>query len=828
MNVAEVAVLLPVAGTYDYLVPEGWAVARGQRVWVSFGKRGVEGVVVGVRPLASSEPLRLKPLIRLIEGETVDEEVLALVDWVASYYLAPPGEVLRLALPPGGRATEARRVRLTDEGARSAAGLGQALEPIDLHGLPLRERAVLAALAAAGGEAKVEALGMMVEGARAALGLLVARGLVTQAAEVRARREPTELRVRAVRLMAEADYEQEPALRRAPRRQALYRYIATATAALTSEAEEVALGALQRLDPRAAVHVRALVEAGLVTTRTVRVTTAASEDPYAMALSGGGERPVLTADQEAVLAHLGPALGAGQYAPFVLHGVTGSGKTEVYLHLIEQALALGRGALVLVPEISLTPQLAGRFRSRFGDEVAVLHSGLGDRERFLAWSRLRDGRVRIALGARSAVFAPVARLGVVVVDEEHDPSFKQEEGVRYQARDVALRRARTSGAVAVLGSATPSLEVYEAACAGRMTLLELPRRATPRPLPEVEIIDLRRHQPGPDGLFSAPLVEAIGRTLAAREQAVLFINRRGFATFVLCRACGHRFTCRDCSVTLTYHRQTERLACHYCGYLEPAPSRCPACQTQAVERLGLGTEKVAAIVAERFPGARVVRLDRDTAQGRGISRVLEQIRSGEADLVVGTQMITKGHDFPGVTLVGVLLADQSMNFPDFRAAERTFQLLAQVAGRAGRGERPGRVIIQTFVPGHTAVVCAEQHDYTRFFAAERAERAGLGYPPFGRLAMVRLDGDDEAAVRGAAEGVATVLQRAAAVLGEGAEIAIRGPAEAPIARLRGRTRWQLLVKSPDVKALRQLLLAVQSAQTREVRVTVDVDPVSML
>ncbi|HEX2571738.1 MAG TPA: primosomal protein N' [Polyangia bacterium] len=825
MIVAEVAVLLPVSGTYDYLVPAGWAVVRGQRVWVSFGKRGVEGVVVGVRELAENEPLRLKPLLRLIEGETVDEEVLSLVDWVASYYLAPPGEVLRLALPPGGRATEARRVRLTEEGARSAAGLGQALEPIDLHGLPLRERAVLAALAAAGGEARIEALGRMVEGTRAALGLLMARGLVTQAAEVRARREPTERLVRALRQVTEADYEQEPALRRAPRRQALYRHIATVTA---SEAAEVGLGALQKLDPRAAVHVRALAEAGLVATRTVRVTAAAPEDPYALALSGGGERPVLTADQEAVLGRLGPALVAGQYTPFVLHGVTGSGKTEVYLHLIEQALALGRGALVLVPEISLTPQLSGRFRGRFGDEVAVLHSGLGDRERFLAWSRLRDGRVRIALGARSAVFAPVARLGVVVVDEEHDSSFKQEEGVRYQARDVALRRARTSGAVAVLGSATPSLEVYEAALAGRMTLLELPRRATPRPLPEVEIIDLRRHQPGPDGLFSAPLVEAIGRTLAAREQAVLFINRRGFATFVLCRACGHRFTCRDCSVTLTYHRQTERLACHYCGYLEPAPSRCPACQTQAVERLGLGTEKVAAIVAERFPGARVVRLDRDTAQGRGIGRVLEQIRSGEADLVVGTQMITKGHDFPGVTLVGVLLADQSMNFPDFRAAERTFQLLAQVAGRAGRGERPGRVVIQTFVPGHAAVVCAEQHDYVRFFTAERDERAGLGYPPFGRLAMVRLDGDDEAAVRSAAEGVAAVLQRAAAVLGEGAEVAIRGPAEAPIARLRGRTRWQLLVRSPDVKALRQLLLAVQPSQTRDVRVTVDVDPVSML
>src|SRR6185503_16558181 len=395
------------------------------------------------------------------------------------------------------------------------------------------------------------------------------------------------------------------------------------------------------------------------------------------------------------------------FTPFLLHGVTGSGKTEVYLRVIAKALEAGRTALVLVPEISLTPQLAARFRARFGDLVAILHSGLSETARFGEWSRLRRGEARIAVGARSAVFAPLANLGVIVVDEEHDGSFKQDESPRYHARDVALVRAQRAGAVCVLGSATPSLESHAHAVRPVSELpgasgtayrrLVLTQRPTARPMPEVQIIDLRTHMADGDAFLSSPLRTAIGETLANGDQIILFLNRRGFSTFVLCRGCGHAFRCKHCSVSMTYHRHSDRLACHYCGAQERIPETCPSCGGKdTIVRKGLGTEKVADAIAAEFPQARVARLDLDVASGAKIEAVLSRVARREVDILVGTQMVTKGHDFPGVTLVGVLCADTGLNLPDFRASERTFQLLTQVAGRAGRGERPGRAIIQTF------------------------------------------------------------------------------------------------------------------------------------
>jgi primosomal protein N' (replication factor Y) len=480
---------------------------------------------------------------------------------------------------------------------------------------------------------------------------------------------------------------------------------------------------------------------------------------------------------------------------------------------------------VLVPEIALTPQLAARFRARFGDEVVVLHSGMSGADRLAGWRRLRDGTAHIALGARSAVFAPVADLGVVVVDEEHDPSFKQEEGVRYHARDVALVRARRAGAVCVLGSATPSLESYHGARSGRYRLLELHARAHARPLPEVELVDLRTWQPDAETLLTAPLAAALEQTLAAGEQAILFLNRRGFATFVVCVGCGHAFRCPRCSVSLTYHRAGDRLRCHYCAHHERVPTACPKCQASAtIKRFGLGTEKIEEAIAARYPRARVARLDRDTAAGRGLEDVLGRFGRREIDVLVGTQMVTKGHDFPGVTLVGVLLADGALSLPDFRAAERTFQLLTQVAGRAGRGDRPGRVVIQTYSPTHHAVTCAGTHDYSGFFAAETAVRAELVYPPHGRLVAVRLDGPRENDVRDAARLLAS---RAASL---GSDVSVLGPAEAPLARLKGRTRWHVWLKHPDRPTLRSFARALVAdlEPPRDVRVTVDVDPVSAM
>ncbi|HEY0710015.1 MAG TPA: primosomal protein N', partial [Polyangia bacterium] len=540
--------------------------------------------------------------------------------------------------------------------------------------------------------------------------------------------------------------------------------------------------------------------------------------------------PPLNPQQEVALAALIEASSRG-FGAFVLQGVTGSGKTEVYLRFIAAMRAQGRGALVLVPEIALTPQLAARFRARFGDDVAVLHSGLQPTERRAAWRRLRAGEVGIALGARSAVFAPVHRLGVVVVDEEHDPSFKQEEGLRYSGRDLALVRAQRSEAVAVLGSATPSLETFHQAALGRYGRLLLPTRANPaaaaRPLPPVEIIDLRREPPLADGLFSRRLLDAVKETVDRGEQVILFLNRRGFAPLVLCRACGKSIRCKDCSVSLTFHRGRGLLACHYCGATARLPSLCPACKEPRLEQLGIGTERAESVVREYLPQARVARLDRDTVGGnrdRELERALEQMHRREVDILVGTQMVTKGHDFSGVTLVGVLLPDQGMNLPDFRAAERTFQLLEQVAGRAGRADLPGRVLIQTYAPQHPAVAALPTHDYEGFVRSELARREEAFYPPFSRLVAIRLEGADPTLVTRVATAVAERARLAGREL-----IRVKGPAEAPIALLRGQVRWQVWLASDDRRAL---LACARSAVDLQVPtgvwVTVDVDPYSVL
>jgi primosomal protein N' (replication factor Y) (superfamily II helicase) len=539
--------------------------------------------------------------------------------------------------------------------------------------------------------------------------------------------------------------------------------------------------------------------------------------------------PTLNVHQQAAFVALLAALDEG-YAAFVLQGITGSGKTEVYLRVIGEARKRGRGALVLVPEIALTPQLAARFYARFGDDVAVLHSALPPAERTAAWQRLRHGEVGIALGARSAVFAPVCDLGIVVVDEEHDGSFKQEDGFRYHARDLAVMRAKQGSALAVLGSATPCLESYRNVMTGRFRRLLLPVRANPaaaeRPLPAVEVIDLRRHPPGPDGLLSPPLALAVEQTLAASEQVILFLNRRGFSTLIHCVACGFVVRCQACSVSLTLHRTRGQMLCHYCGRAEPTRKVCPQCKSPSLEGMGSGTERVETQVRLRFPRARVARLDRDTADGgRGkIEELLASIHRGEIDILIGTQMVTKGHDFGGVTLVGILQPDQGIHLPDFRAAERTFQLMEQVAGRAGRAERPGRVMVQTYSPEHPAIRFLERHDYEGFARDELARREAVHYPPFSRMIVLRLDGRDAHAVGDAAAAVAACARGVAS-----GSIQVLGPSEAPIPRLRGRARFQVWLSGSDRGKLLDVGRATQRmALPRSVRLEVDVDPQSVL
>ena len=588
--------------------------------------------------------------------------------------------------------------------------------------------------------------------------------------------------------------------------------------------------ALARASGGATARMAHLVERGLVEiVDRVAGPSKSRRKAGPAASTSAVEPPVLNPHQQAAFEALRAALGKG-YSGHLLHGVTGSGKTEVYLRLIADARAQGRGALVLVPEIALTPQLAARFRARFGDDVAVLHSALPPADRLAAWRRLRSGEVGIAVGARSAVFAPVHALAVVVVDEEHDGSFKQEDGVRYHGRDLAVMRAHQAKAVVVLGSATPSLESFRNVQLGRFHRLHLPTRANPaaaaRPLPRVEIIDLRRHQLGPDQLLAPGLAQAVADALAAGEQTILFLNRRGFSTLMHCRACGAVLRCSSCDVSMTLHRGRAKLVCHYCGRAEAIPARCPACKQDALEGLGTGTERVESVVRALFPAARVARLDRDTTDGHRdqLEKLLARVHEREIDILVGTQMVTKGHDFGGVTLVGVLQPDQGMHLPDFRAAERTFQLLEQVAGRAGRGDRPGRIVVQTYCPEHPAIEFLRTHDYEGFVRDELARRESASYPPFSRMITLRLDGRHEASVRAAATAAAAHARAQA-----GTDILVLGPAEAPIRRLRGRSRYQIWLRGTDRAKLQATArAAARVTLPRDLRLAIDVDPQSVL
>ena len=538
--------------------------------------------------------------------------------------------------------------------------------------------------------------------------------------------------------------------------------------------------------------------------------------------------PSLTPPQAAAVSTLQARLDAGVSAALLLDGVTASGKTEVYLRAVQRCLELGRSAIVLVPEIALTPQLVTRFRARIGDSIAVLHSGLGEPERHAMWKALRAGEVRVAVGARSALFAPVPKLGLICVDEEHDGSFKQEEGVRYNARDMALLRAYRAGATCVLGSATPSIASLWLSEQGRLEHLKLPARArAASAMPEVEIVDLRRTgaAPGGERLISVRLYRELESVLARKEQAILFLNRRGFAPSLICDDCGQIVECPDCSVALTLHRaRGERLICHYCDHSALRPAHCAHCKAGALVEEGAGTERIETYLTQRFPDARVARLDRDVGSGSKGTAILDRMRASEIDILVGTQMVTKGHDLPNVTLVGVLNADASLSLPDYRAAERSFQILVQVAGRAGRGDAPGRVLIQTRNPRHPAIVCASQHDVSGFVAHELEQRRELEFPPFTRFALVRCDAIAEEDAKRAGVRVAELAREAAR-----GQVRVSGPAPAPIARLRNRYRFYVSLRAAERAELRMSLLAIARAGfDRKIRVAIDVDPVNML
>jgi primosomal protein N' (replication factor Y) len=770
-------------GVFTYrIAPELGAAEPGRRVVVPLGRRTETGIVLG-----PGEPQgELRDAIRLLDdAPLLSGEIVALARWAANHYLAPLGPALKATLPPGMDIRDALVPRLTEAG-RALLDTGQ----LDLPGQEEALRAVLRK-AASGGKL-----------ARAQLADLSRRGLVALS------REETRPRVAAQLVeMAQAMPGASPeGLRRAPRQAEVLAWLLARGAAV---AVEEVLAAF----PRARPHLRALAERKLAKLDQVPAGPAlVAEAPW------GDQRHDPTAPQATALRELIAGIDARAFSPFLLHGVTGSGKTWVYLEAIAHARAQGLGALALVPEIALTPQLAGRFRTRFGADVAVLHSGLSDAERVAEWRRVRDGRAGIVVGARSAIWAPVAQLGIVVVDEEHEPSYKQEERLRYHARDLALVRAQKAGAVVVLGSATPSLETLRRAQQGKLRTLRLPERVEARPLPEVTVVKRRVS----DELLTPELAAALRETLERGEQAILFLNRRGHTRTLLCTSCGAAVGCPNCSVALVLHRTgSERLRCHLCGH-EEAPRRgCTACGGTKLAAFGGGTEKVEEQLEAVVPTARVARLDRDAAGRAGqAAALLARFARREVDILVGTQMVAKGHDFPGVTLVGVLDADGPLHLPDFRAAERCVQLLTQVAGRAGRGAAPGRVLVQAFKPDAIAL------DYDAFSAAELRRREELHFPPFARLLAVRLLGNSEAKVRGAAERAAA---RARGLASGGEPVDVLGPAPAPLAKVRGKHRWQLLLRAREHPPLQRVARALQAShEVAGVQLAVDVDPVALL
>jgi len=616
--------------------------------------------------------------------------------------------------------------------------------------------------------------------------------------------------------------------RGAPRRKVVVR---TGAGELPARARKAAavLAALDRFERPPAVGVlleragasraalATLERAGLV-----RIETRVDEEDLLAPHPGGAEEPLqLEAPQRDALDAMREDLRTPRFAVHLLLGVTGSGKTEVYLRAIAETIATGRQAIVLVPEIALTPQTVRRFQARF-PRVEVLHSQQSERTRRQAWTRIRRGEADVVIGPRSAVFAPVPRLGLLVVDEEHEGSFKQEQSPRYHARDAGIVRARSVGCPVVLGSATPSLESYRNAKLGRYQLHRLPHRAKGIPLPPVRVIDMTEQK---DPLFSRPLRHAVADAVARGGQAILFLNRRGFATLVSCKRCGHRLGCPHCSSTLVFHKGRQKTICHICGHETQVPDKCPECHHPSLVAIGFGTERVEEEAARAWPGVAIERIDSDSARGSGLEAALERFRHGETSVLIGTQMVAKGHHFPRVTLVGIVNADTALHLADFRANERTFALIAQVAGRAGRGEDGGEVLVQTFFPDHYAIRFATQHDFEGFAEHELEEREMLGLPPARRCSLITVSAEEEEDARAVARGVGELLQPEASRL----DVEVRGPAKAPLERIRGRWRFMILLLGHDAAAMGRLCRIARAAKfPRRIDLSVDVDPVAVL
>ncbi len=807
---------MPLRTTFTYAVPEplGETLQLGSRVLVPFRKKSLVGVVVESVKNAP-EATNIREITRVLDFvPALTPKLIELAHWITSYYLAPIGEVFRAMLPPLTELKSQRNIRLTDAGREAAGSLsGGELS----HGLAKQEVEFLAKLKAK--------KGVMPLGPKPKLGLDVSAlqklqrlGLIEIRESVQNRNRRTQ-RVIAWR-GAPAESERTGPLAEKEERIRML---------LETERGPLPLSQLLKLSNVTRSLIARMLRDGLLQSWEEPLDPAA--DPF----DAGYTPPAheLNAEQEGALKRIRSRFELHEFGVLLLHGVTGSGKTEIYLRAVQETLARGKTAIVLVPEIALTLWIGRQCRSWFGarfEGVAVLHSALSDVERAREWWRVRNGEARVVVGTRSAIFAPLENVGLIIVDEEQENSYKQEETPRYHGRDVAIVRAKMESAVALLGSATPSMESYHHAREGKYELLTLASRVADRALASVEIVDLREefqqtHQTSP---ISARLHAGIEECLANKTQALVLINRRGYSWSVLCRSCGLSVQCVNCSISMTHHKQRNRLECHYCGSIQPIPKLCPKCQSKYIYFFGEGSEHLEERLRKEFPGARIARLDRDTARTkRQYQETLGAFAGGALDILVGTQMLAKGHDFQRVTLVGVVGADSSLSLPDFRAAERTFQLLTQVAGRAGRGDLAGRVLIQTFYPEHYAIQDAVKQDYISFFERELHFRRMMAYPPFTSLANVIVRNTSlEKAIRWSRQLSEYFSPH------DGEKVRILGPAAAPLARLKKEHRFQFLLKSPKRSVLTKLLQGAlaycDSKEIPQTAVLVDMDPLSLL
>ena len=819
--IVEVALNLPLRRSFDYRWPDNLSRApeAGLQVLVPFGSQKKGGVVVGVKE--KSDFSRLKSVETLVDEEPLfSAEMLELTKWTSEYYFCAWGETLNSAIP-GGLALRLRTTYTPNSNSSSLPRLDQLSEaPLSL--IRKQDSWTQQEWLKCNPDERDH---QILRGWLANENVQTSHLLLGQNAKAKMERW--------VRLL-KVDELKKSAKRRKSKREQIFEILAENSTVCWSDIQSRVNTPSQAL--------KKLKEEGYIDFFEKRVYRRFIE----------GELPQIEAfqdlnqQQKIAFNVLEDSLEKGAYRTFLLEGVTGSGKTEVYLHAVRAARNLGKSSLVLVPEISLTPQLVNRFRSRFGDLVAVLHSGMDDGERFDEWSRVRNGIATIVIGARSAVFSPLKNLGLIVIDEEHDPSYKQGESPRYHGRDAAIYRGFAADATVLLGSATPSLESANNVINGKYEILRLTSRIHQVQLPEVKLLDMKTVA-GQKGspYFSSELVEALRSRLLKKEQSIVFLNRRGFAPLVRCSKCESTYTCPNCSLSLVFHQGANQVRCHQCDFVNTLHNSCPDCGTKnAPSIIGTGTEQVEENLKMFFPEARILRMDRDTLHGKhALSKMHERIRKHEVDIVIGTQLVTKGHDFPEVTLVGVIMSDLSLNIPDFRASERTFQLLTQVAGRAGRGNKPGKVLIQTHNPRHHSLLCAKEHNTTQFMELELERRLNLRMPPFHSLTLIVCSSPHEGRAEKMAQAIyerirtviantpRTTAQESVDNAGTGAEIKVIGPIEAPMKKLRNRFRWQLLLKADNVRRLLHLLKHVFESPPsikRDELVQIDVDPHHLL